>query len=183
MSRNRDTSRLSSAIQVVGANNDVLPQVDDNADLGSSSFRWVEVYGESTSALYADLAERYEADDTYEPGTVLVIGGEKEVTTTTTVADMRVAGVVSTEPAVKMNDGPDKKEWPFIALAGRVPCRVVGTVRKGDHLVTSSTPGAATSATAVSMAPAALSGAVIGVAMEDNDQGNKNLIEVLVKSG
>ena len=58
-------------------------------------------YGHTVEATYADLAERYEADTEYEPGTVVIFGGDKEITTTDTPADYRVAGVISTDPVVK----------------------------------------------------------------------------------
>ena len=128
----------------------------------------------ATAAQYADLAERYEADDTYEPGTVLVIGGSKEVTTTTKYADTRVAGIVSKNPAYMMNSeaGTDETH-PYIALKGRVPCKVVGSILKGDLLVTSTRPGHAEKANGF------LSGAIIGKALEDNFEGSA-VIEVLV---
>jgi len=94
--------------------------------------------GVATSALYADIAERYAADEIYEPGTVLVIGGEKEVTAVATKGVTAWAGVVSTNPAYMMNSeaGTDKTH-PYIALKGRVPCKVVGPICRGDLLVTS----------------------------------------------
>lgn len=101
--------------------------------------------GIATSAYYADLAERYEADAVYEPGTVVVIGGEKEVTIDGTYANTAVAGIVSKNPAYMMNSGAGTDEThPYIALKGRVPCKVVGYIKKGDLLVTSTYPGYAT---------------------------------------
>lgn len=92
----------------------------------------------ASSALYADIAERYEADAIYEPGTVLMHGGEKEVTIACYAATTAVAGIVSTKPAYMMNSeaGTDETH-PFIALKGRVPCKIVGPVKKGDLLVAS----------------------------------------------
>lgn len=102
--------------------------------------------GVATSARYADLAERYESDKPYEPGTVLIIGGSKEVTTTTIPADTAVIGIVSTNPGLMMNaDAGNHDSHPFIALRGRVPCQVYGPVNKGDLLVTSEFPGHARS--------------------------------------
>ena len=98
--------------------------------------------GIATSAYYADLAERYEADAVYEPGTVVVLGGEKEVTIGGTYANAAVAGIVSKNPAYMMNSGAGTDEThPYIALKGRVPCKVVGYIKKGDLLVTSTYPG------------------------------------------
>ena len=130
--------------------------------------------GVATSALYADLAERYEADAVYEPGTVLIIGGEKEVTVTTTFADTRVAGIVSKNPAYMMNSeaGTDETH-PYIALKGRVPCKVQGYINKGDLIVTSSTPGYGIAASNV------FGGAIIGKALRSQSEGF-GIIEVLV---
>ena len=128
----------------------------------------------ASAALYADLAERYAADNVYEPGTVLIIGGSKEVTTTTKHADTRVAGIVSKNPAYMMNSAAGTDEThPYIALKGRVPCKVVGTVLKGDLLVTSTRPGYAEKSDGF------YPGAIIGKALEDNLEGFAT-IEVLV---
>lgn len=109
-------------------------------NIGSSVQFFDTVFAQSTSAQYADLAENYVADFLYEPGTVVVFGGEQEITVTTEAADERVAGVVSTNPAYLMNSG--EPGLP-IALRGKVPVRVIGPVTKGDSLVTSTTPGVA----------------------------------------
>ena len=99
--------------------------------------------GTSTSAEYADLAERYEADAEYEVGTVVKIGGDKEITQTTSANETAIFGVVSTAPAFEMNAGAGTDAThPYIALAGRVPCKVVGKVSKGERIVSSATAGA-----------------------------------------
>jgi hypothetical protein len=128
----------------------------------------------ATAAEYADLAERYEADAVYEEGTVLVIGGEKEVTTTNQFADTRVVGIVSKNPAYMMNrDAGTDETHPYIALKGRVPCKVVGYIEKGDILVTSAHPGYATAAKSVA------AGSIIGKALRSQSEGF-GVIEVLV---
>lgn len=102
------------------------------------------MYGVATSALYADLAERYETDVLVMPGDVVIIGGAKEITTTTLSYDPNVFGVISTNPAIRMNEGAGNDEThPFVAMAGRVPCKVVGPVNKGQRLVTSHIAGIA----------------------------------------
>jgi hypothetical protein len=117
--------------------------------------------GIATSAYYADLAERYEADAVYEPGTVVVLGGEKEVTIDGTHANTAVAGIVSKNPAYMMNSGAGTDEThPYIALKGRVPCKVVGYIKKGDLLVTSTYPGYATKATYSADATAVIAKAI-----------------------
>lgn len=128
----------------------------------------------ASSALYADIAERYEADAVYEPGTVLVVGGTKEVTTTDQFADTRVAGIVSKNPAYMMNSEAGSDEThPYIALKGRVPCKVMGYIEKGDLLVTSTHPGYAVAAKSVS------AGSVIGKALGSQSEGF-GVIEVKV---
>ena len=109
-------------------------------NIGSSSTYFNTVFATATTALYADLAEKYLADADYTPGTVVVFGGEKEITVTTEAADERVAGVISTNPAYLMNSG--EPGLP-VALRGKVPVRLIGPVTKGDSLVTSTTPGVA----------------------------------------
>ena len=125
---------------------DIVPTTDDTYDLGSSSKKWANVYGHSIEATFADLAERYATDAPYEPGTVVVFGGEAEITTTTQALDVAIAGVISTDPAVKLNaDAGNSHTHPYVALRGRVPCKVIGPVNKGDLMVTSYTPGFAKS--------------------------------------
>ena len=105
---------------------------------------WSLTTGSTLQATYADLAERYAADAVYDYGTVLVIGGDKEVTVTTERANIAVAGIVSQNPAYMMNsDAGNDKTHPYIALKGRVPCKVTGPVKKGDLLVTSNMAGVA----------------------------------------
>jgi hypothetical protein len=111
-------------------------------NLGSDTAWWNAFYGRSVQAQYADLAEKYLADAEYLPGTVMVFGGEQEITTTNTFADVRVAGVISSNPAYLMNAAA---EGLPVALRGRVPVQVLGAVSKGDLLVTSAQAGFAQS--------------------------------------
>jgi hypothetical protein len=111
-------------------------------NIGTSSTYFNTVFAQATSAQYADLAENYVADATYAPGTVVVFGGEEEITISRDTADERVAGVISTHPAHLMNAG--QPGLP-VALRGRVPVMVIGPVFKGDSLVSSSTSGHAQS--------------------------------------
>lgn len=130
-------------------------------------------HGISTKAQYADLAENYLADDDYEPGTVMVFGGQEEVTASKKFLDAKVAGVVSTNPAYLMNDSIDGTP---IALRGRVPCKVKGPVCKGDLLVTSAEKGVAE----VPTGPATPAYCVLGKALEDIQDDSIKLIEVVV---
>jgi hypothetical protein len=111
-------------------------------NIGSSSASFNTVFARATSAQYADLAEHYESDVNYAPGTVVVFGGSHEITVTKMRADARVAGAVSTQPAYLMNT---QCAGLPIALRGRVPVQVVGPVTKGDSLVTSTQSGYAES--------------------------------------
>ena len=153
----------------------ITPSSDNSIDLGSSSLRYNEVYavtfrGVATSAQYADLAEKYETDEELEAGTVVCFGGEKEVTACEHESDHRVAGVISTDPAYMMNAG---SEGQYIALTGRVPCKVTGPVAKGDLLVSSSVKGHAKADN--NAGP----GRIIGKAVGSNEDG-ESVIEVLV---
>jgi hypothetical protein len=126
-----------------------LPSADNTFDMGSASYRFSNMYainfhGQATSALYADLAERYAADRPMEPGTVVCLGGEREITPSITIGSQDVFGVVSTEPAYLMNSAAgDDVTFPPVAMMGRVPCRVVGPVQKGQRLMASALTGCA----------------------------------------
>ncbi|MDA8897747.1 hypothetical protein N9I83_01810 [bacterium] len=130
--------------------------------------------GLSSSAKYADLAERYEADADYKPGTVVIIGGEKEITTTDQMNSTKVAGVISTDPAYLMN--AEATGLP-VALRGRVPCKVVGVIQKGDVLVTSSTPGYAMPAAHPHNVSAS---ELVGKALQSKTDSAEGVIEILV---
>ena len=129
----------------------------------------------ATAAQYADLAEIYESDADYEPGTVLVIGGDKEVTQCKMLQDPRVVGVVSTNPAYLMNKDAN---GVAVALRGKVPCKVEGPVRKGDVLVTNVTPGTATTLTHDSPTPPGF--CVIGKSLETDESTGIKLINIIV---
>ena len=141
-------------------------------NIGSSSNYFNTVFAQATSAQYADLAEKYTADAEYAPGTVVVFGGNKEVTVTSTDADRAVAGVVSTNPSYIMNAGLEAEHVATVALTGRVPTRVTGTVRKGDLMVS-----AGYGLARAEQDPRV--GTVIGKALE-NYKGAEGVIEVVV---
>jgi hypothetical protein len=141
-------------------------------NIGSSTSAFDTVFAKATSAQYADLAEMYEADTVYAPGTVLCFGGLREVTLCDQTDCTRVAGVVSTNPSYLMNSGQTGEHVAAVALTGRVPCRVTGTIRKGDLIVsTGDGRGRANNVAAV--------GTVIGKALADFD-GADGVIEVVV---
>jgi hypothetical protein len=143
-----------------------------SGNIGSSTSTFNTVFAKATTAQYADLAEKYTADAEYAPGTVLVFGGTAEVTVDAVDADRKVAGVVSTNPGFLMNEGLNSEFAVAIALTGRVPCMVIGPVRKGDLMVAAGLGRARAEAD-----PRV--GTVIGKALEDFD-GAEGTIEVVV---
>jgi len=151
----------------------IIPSSNLTANLGSPTSWYNTFYGVSTQAQYADLAENYQADAAYEPGTVVVFGGANEITVTDKHADHRIAGVVSTNPAYLMNAATPGTP---IALRGRVPVKVAGPVYKGDLLVTSTISGYATSVGGDS----SYGIKVFAKSLEENiDSGNK-IIEAVI---
>ena len=118
------------------------------------------------------MAELYVSDATYAPGTVLDFGGANEVTLSSVASSARVAGVVSTNPAHLMNSMIQDDTTVPVALQGRVPTSVTGTVRKGDMMVSAGN-GVAQACSAPSM------GTVIGKALADFD-GASGTIEIVV---
>jgi hypothetical protein len=130
--------------------------------------------GTATQARYADLAEMYAADANYAPGTVLIFGGNNEVTVSTGDAQTQVAGVVSTNAAHIMNTGISAEYPVTLALAGRVPTKVYGPVKKGDMMVSAADGYARACAT-----PAMCT--VIGKALEEFN-GTTGVIEVVINN-
>ena len=105
-------------------------------NIGSSSSYFNTVFATATTALYADVAERFAADQEYQPGTVVELGGTAEITNCIDELSENVFGVISTRAAYLMNSGAGSDlTHPPIAMTGRVPVRVVGSIRKGDRLV------------------------------------------------
>jgi hypothetical protein len=167
----------------VGAGTLVIGNVVNNGaygtgNIGTSGVYWNTIFAKATSAVYADLAEMYAADADYESGTVLVHGGSHEVTVSDQSHDTAVLGVVSTNPSYLMNSSLQSDRATQVALVGRVPVRVVGTIRKGDCLVNSSIAGVATR-----LDPAQYQlGCVIGKAIDEYNSDTPGLIEVAVGS-
>jgi hypothetical protein len=146
-----------------------------NGNPGTIIGTWSLNPGSRMQATYAaDLAEYYEGDREYEVGTVLVFGGDKEVTMSNIKGDTRVAGVVSDNAAFIMYDAcPGLKN--LVALQGRVPCKVVGKISKGDILITSGIPGVAVAATGDVRV-----GTVVGKALIAYDSDHIGSIEIAV---
>lgn len=175
------TSTTTGALTVAGGigvagnitlGGSLVPSGNVSSNLGDSTHWFGTFFGIATQAKYADLAENYQADKAYAPGTVVMFGGSAEVT----IADAdttRVAGVVSTNPAHLMNGGLQGATVVPLALQGRVPCNVVGPVAKGDLMVSAGF-GFAKANNNASV------GQVIGKALADLPGATKGQIEVVV---
>jgi len=138
-------------------------------DIGANTFR-----GVATSAQYADLAENYLADNNYEAGSVVEIGGSCEITIASQHSK-KIAGIISTNPAYLMNDKCQGKYVLAVALQGRVPCKVKGKISKGDLMISAGNGYAESNQNP-------LLGSLIGKSLEDFD-GEEGVIEVLVGLG
>lgn len=168
-----DGSDAATGIEITDI---VKAGTNGTGDIGQSNNKFGTVYattfsGEATTAKYADLAENYVADKAYDAGTVVEFGGAEEVTVAAP-GSTRVAGVVSTAPGFLMNAGLKGTNVVAVAFTGRVPCKVTGSVRKGDILVASGN-GHAT----VARDPKV--GQIIGKALANFD-GQSGVIEVAV---
>lgn len=135
------------------------------------------VHATSTSAQYADLAERYAADVPMEPGDVVILGGSKEVTLSTIDLDDRVFGVVSENPAFLMNkDAGNNDSHPMIALKGRVRVKITGIGNAGDRIVASDIPGIAR----VAKLPECTAFNVLGRLIQDKYNAQTELTECAI---
>ena len=141
-----------------------------NTNAGTITGNWSLSAGSKLSSTYADLAEYYEADTFYEHGTVLMFGGDKEVTLAT-ASTTRVAGVISKYPAYSMNT-KCQGIATIVALQGRVPCKVSGNIEKGDMMISAGN-GYAMACNEPKL------GQVIGKSLVDF-QGSEGIIEIVV---
>ena len=177
-----DGGVTTTAMLVVGSTADVGFRGITNlnaagqGNIGSSGTPFNTVFATATTALYADVAERFAADQEYAPGTVVELGGEKEVTRSLDDLSEKVFGVISTRAAYLMNSGVGTDAThPPIAMTGRVPVRVTGRITKGDRLVSAgqgqaraAQPGEATAFN------------VIGRALENKTTTEDGVIEAIV---
>ena len=166
------TTVLSGSSPTIAVDEIIKTGSNGVGNIGSISSQFNTVFAKATSAQYADLAEMYAADADVAPGTVVMFGGSAEVTVCDTDACRRVAGVVSTNPSFLMNSACEGEYVVAVALTGRVPCDVVGPVRKGDLMVSAGAGRARAEAD-----PRV--GSVIGKALQDFD-GETGTIEVVV---
>ena len=153
---------VTGATGNLGAKTDsVLTYNSTNGTLGATTFS-----GEATSAQYADLAEKYTTDESYLPGTIMQVGGDAE--TTAWVGSPYIAGVISTNPAYLMNSELDGQA---IALVGRVPVRVIGSVTKGQAIKADSNGVGSTDGV----------GPIVGIALETNSNLDEKSVECMLK--
>jgi hypothetical protein len=123
---------------VTGLTTPTITKSGTNAvgNIGQSDNYFNRVFATATTALYADVAERFAADEALEPGTVVELGGINEITRSRLELSENVFGVISTAPAHLMNGGAGSDTThPPVAMTGRVPVKVIGSVKKGDRLV------------------------------------------------
>jgi hypothetical protein len=168
----------SSDSQALGApvGPSIIPNLSETFNLGIPSRKFNNVYanifnGTATTARYADLAEKYTADKYYKEGTVVMFGGNQEVTLAEKATN-KVAGVISRKPAYLMNDDLEADFVAVVALQGRVPVYVTGKIQKGDMLISAGN-GRAMSSKHPEI------GSVIGKSLEDFDD-DEGVIEMVV---
>jgi hypothetical protein len=171
---------LSSTTAYFGSDVSVgaIQKTGSNAvgNIGSSANYFNRVFATATTALYADVAERFAADEFLEPGTVVELGGSKEITRSQQDLSENVFGVISTRPAYTMNGGAGEDDThPPVAMTGRVPVKAIGIIRRGDRLVSAGSgvaraaqPGEATAFN------------VIGRSLEDKHLEELGTIEAIV---
>jgi hypothetical protein len=147
------------------------------ASFGSNSISTTgNVTAANLNSSNADLAEMYSADAEYAPGTMVQFGGSQEITISSSSHSTQVAGIVSTNPSYLMNSAQAGDHVVPVALTGRVPCRVVGTIAKGDRLVSSDIAGVATALDKTLYEP----GCIVGKALEEYQSIEVGVIEVAV---
>jgi hypothetical protein len=170
---NNTNTTFAGSILSAGAN---------TKDIGTSLNKFQNIYattfhGNASTANYADLAERFEADAVYEAGTVVELGGINEITEAIEELSNDVFGVISTSAAYLMNAGAGSDiTHPPIAMNGRVPVKVIGKVKKGDRLVSA---GNGFARVADSSELTAFN--VIGRSLEDKNSNGKGTVEAIVK--
>ncbi len=149
-----DTS--CNVLFVTAATGDLGPKTGTNLTFNSSAGTLTtttfvgNLTGTATAAQYSDVAERFASDSAYTPGTVVALGGAEEITQVNEEGSDEVFGVISSldQAAFKMNGGAGNDDThPYIAMTGRVDVKVIGTVNKGDRLISASVPGYAKAAT------------------------------------
>jgi hypothetical protein len=179
------SGKPADAIPLAGTtalSGNIIPTNTGVLNIGSSANTFANVYattfnGTSTSAQYADVAERFHADQVYGPGTVVALGGVAEITASVEEGSEEVFGVISTRPAHLMNAGAGTDiTHPAVAISGRVPVKVVGKIKKGQRLVSAGS-GIAKGATRSEITNLN----VIGRSLEDKTSDGLGMVEAIVR--
>jgi hypothetical protein len=168
----------TSGVTVTGITLPLILKSGSNAvgNIGQDTNRFDTIFARATSASYADVAERFAADEFMEPGTVVELGGTREITRAHDDLSEQVFGVISTRPAFTMNDSSgDNSTHPPVVMTGRVPVKVIGRVGKGDRLVSAGN-GFARAATRAEITPFN----VIGRSLVDKPTPEEGTIEAIV---
>ena len=153
---------------------------DDLSNKDLVDIRANVVHAQATSAAYADVGERFEADAPMAEGSVVTLGGSAEITETNSEMSDQVFGVISTKPAFMMNSAAGNSEsHPFVAMTGRTPVRTTGAVVKGQRLVSSSVKG---TARAVADSDNINPFHVIGRALENKDDAGIGMVNAVVRT-
>ena len=160
-----------------GADDDSEPTA---GEINLVDLRCNVLHATATAAQYADVAERFEADAPMSEGAVVMVGGDAEITETTSELSDEVFGVISSQPAYAMNSAAGNSEsHPYVAMTGRTPVRVTGAVTKGQRLVSSAIKGCARAvATGESITPFH----VIGRALESSSDSGIKLVNCAVRT-
>jgi hypothetical protein len=145
-------------------------------NIGGTTNYFDTVYATSMRARYADLAEIYLSDKDYSAGTVVIFGGEYEITISVESHDHKIAGVISTNPSYVMNSTAEGRYTLPVALVGRVPVNVLGPIVKGDLVTSSDRPGIACRLDMTDYQP----GCIIGKCLEDHLENTVKSIEVVI---
>jgi len=175
-------SSTTSLVGVTTLSAQMVPNANNTIELGANATKFANVWattfrGVAITANYADLAERFESDTAYMPGTVVQLGGAKEITAVAQDLSEEVFGVISTRAGFLMNGAAgEDATHPPVAVSGRVPVNVIGIVRKGDRLV-SAGMGQARAATRNELTAFN----VIGRALENKDTQGEGVVEAIVK--
>ena len=156
----KDDTNETAALKVLG-------------DIAVSQKVWASRFeGVATSALYADLAEKYLSDKKYPTGTIVMVGGKKEVTAAKNTKKHAVIGIVSEKPAYIMNS--DLKNGLMVGLKGRLPVRVIGKCEKGDLITVSDKSGIGQKFDSNNILPFRI------IALENKDTEEEGLIEASI---
>lgn len=163
VANNSHTHTSANITDATSANTaNVIVERDASGNFSAGTITATLFNGLAASAKYADLAEKYLGDDEYEVGTVVSVGGIKEITATTPDNQHSILGVISDAPAYLMN--AELEGGQPVALKGRVPVKVTGTINKGDRLVASPLRG-------IAMADNDINARSFAIALEDNISG------------